>query len=223
MKIAVVKQKGGTGASALATTLAVELAKHDNINGVDITSTLLVDLDPNQQTSVNHLKARLERNNNIPNPLLDFKVINDGKKAVKASNLYTNTVFDGAATASISTGIISQISDLVLIPTGFSKDDLDPNINLAYELMDAGVPSDNIFIVFSNASGTYVEQREAFKYLEQTDVQFIKLVINNKPCYRQALNLGKVLTEVPFLGPKRKAKELIRALFLMMGLNYETD
>ena len=87
--------------------------------------------------------------------------------------------------------------------------------------MDAGVPSENIHIVFSNASGTYVEQREAFKYLEQTDVQFIKLVINNKPCYRQALNLGKVLTEVPFPGPKLKAKQLICALFLMKGLTYE--
>ncbi len=216
MKIAVVKQKGGTGASALATTLAVELARHRK------SSTLLIDLDPNQQTSANRLKMRLTNCDDIHNESsLYFKTINDGKKAVKESNDYFHTVFDGAATASLSTGIISQISDLVLIPTGFSKDDLDPNITLAYELMDAGVPCENIYIVFSNASGTYAEKREAFKYLKQTDVKFLELVINNKPCYRQALNLGKVLTEVSFPGPKKKAKQLICELFLMRGLDYE--
>ena len=215
MKIAVVKQKGGTGASALATTLAVELAHRTK------QATILVDLDPNQKTSLNRLTTRIDNTSITDYPSLSCKVINDGKKAVRTSNNYEHTVFDGAATASLSTGIIAQISDLVLIPTSFSKDDLDPNINLAYELMDFGVPSENIHIVFSNASGTYAEQREAFKYLEQTGIQFIKLVINNKPCYRQALNLGKVLTEVTFPGPKSKAKVLICALFLMMGLTYE--
>lgn len=213
MKISVVKQKGGTGASALATTLAVELAK--------LNDCLLVDLDPNQQTSVNHLKTRFNSDINPTLNNLHYKVINDGKKAVKASGDYEHAVFDGAATASLSTGIISQNSDLVLIPTGFSKDDLDPNINLAYELMDAGVPEHKILIVFSNASGNWNEQREAFKYLKQTDVKFSELVINNKTCYRQALNAGKVLTEVPFPGPKQKAKTLICSLFLMLGLNYE--
>jgi chromosome partitioning protein len=213
MKIAVVKQKGGTGASALATTLAVELAK--------LGDSILVDLDPNQQTSVNHLKTRFNSEINPSIHNLHYKVINDGKKAVKASNDYNHTVFDGAATASLSTGIISQVSDLVLIPTGFSKDDLDPNITLAYELMDYGVDKRNIFIVFNNANGTYPEQREAIKYLKQTEVQFMQSVVKNRPCYRQALNAGKILTEVSFPGPKQKAKELIASILFFGGFDYE--
>ena len=200
-KIAVVKQKGGTGASALATTLAIELAKSGE--------TLLVDLDINQQTSLNRLKLRADK-------LLKFinvsaaLILNDGKEAVKESNQYKHTVFDGAATASVSTMIIAKQSDLILIPTGLSKDDLDPNIQLAYELIEEGVNKDKIFIVFNNASGTGSEQRMAREYLEQTSLNVIPGFIENKTCYRQALNVGKVLTEVSFVNPRIKAKELIK-------------
>lgn len=208
MKIAVVKQKGGTGASALATTLAVSLL-NDNV-------TCLIDLDPNQQTSANHLAERHRRHLETQKPSNAFhvcaKVINDGKKAVRASNKFPHTVFDGAATASISTGIIAQNSDLVLIPTGFGKDDLDPNINLAYELIDSGVEQQRLFFVFCNAQGTKTEESAAFDYLESAELKTLKTVIRNKACYRQALNIGKILTEVSFVGPRVAAKTLIKEI-----------
>ena len=154
-KIAVVKQKGGTGASALATTLAIELTKRGE--------TLLVDLDPNQQTSLNRLKLRWENHPSLIN-VTSALVLNDGKEAVKESNEYKHTVFDGAATASISTMVIAKSSDLVLIPTGLSRDDLNPNIKLAYELIENGVPKENIYIVFNNVSVTEHEKTMELDY-----------------------------------------------------------
>jgi len=207
--IAVIKQKGGTGASALATTLAIELAKSGE--------TLLVDLDPNQQTSLNRLKLRADKHSKYINVKAAL-VLNDGRDAVKESNQYEHTVFDGAATASVSSIIIAKHSDLILIPTGLSKDDLDPNIQLAYELISEGINTDKIFIVFNNASGTASEQRMAAEYLAQTPLNVMPGVIENKTCYRQALNSGKVLTEVSFVQPRVKAKELVKQIINQLSI-----
>lgn len=207
-KIAVIKQKGGTGASALATTLAVELAKKGE--------TLLVDLDPNQQTSLNRLKLRTENFPKLKN-VSSALVLKDGKEAITEANQYEHTVFDGAATASVSTLIIAKQSDLILIPTGLSKDDLDPNIQLAYELIENGIDKEKIHIIFNNISGTASERNMAFDYLFQTYLNFFPYFVENKTCYRQALNSGKVLTEVSFVQPRIRAKVLISNIIDKLG------
>ncbi len=57
-------------------------------------------------------------------------------------------ILDGPAHAEQGGRVMAHNSDLVLMPTGYSLDDMEPQIEAAYELEDAGVPSDRVFFCF---------------------------------------------------------------------------
>ena len=66
--------------------------------------------------------------------------------------------------------------------------------------------------MFNNVNGTEHEKKIAGDYLNQTQLNVIPGFIDNKTCYRQALNTGKVLTEASYVGPRVKAKYFIKSI-----------
>ena len=49
---------------------------------------------------------------------------------------------------------MARHSDLVLMPTCYSLDDMEAQVEAAYELEAAGIPSDRVCFVFCRAQGS---------------------------------------------------------------------
>ena len=53
-------------------------------------------------------------------------------KVESSSDQYGVIIFDGSPDSDVQTLEVSRMSDLVVLPTGFSRDDMSPAIKLAY-------------------------------------------------------------------------------------------
>ncbi|KLL01767.1 MAG: plasmid partition protein ParA [Mycoplasmataceae bacterium RC_NB112A] len=112
--IAFISQKGGVGKSTLARTVAVEVSHYKF-------KTLLVDCDPQQTTSYNWLQLRKKSK-------FEVKIFPTVQKALWEASKYDLLIIDGSARTSQATLEISQNSDLIIQPTGASRDDLVPAV-----------------------------------------------------------------------------------------------
>lgn len=199
-KLSIINQKGGSGKSTIARAIATcyATAKWD---------VKIADLDINQSTSFEWLQRRLT--NNIE-PVVAVEAFGSANQALKQADNYDMFVFDGAPTASRTTQQISLKSDLVIIPTGLAVDDLKPSVVLANNLTKEGVDKERICFVFNRATGSDSEYKEACEYLQQTPYFLIDGRIEDKPCYRQAMDLGRSVIETRFKQPRDKAEKVIQ-------------
>ena len=198
--VSVVGQKGGSGKSTLARAIGTCYAQAE-------WDVKIADLDVNQSTSFTWLQRRL--NNNV-NPVVAVEAFGNATQALKKANNYDLFVFDGAPTASRATSEICAVSDLIIIPTGLALDDLEPSVLLANNLKKSGVESRKICFVFNRASGSEVEYSEARSYLSETPYFLVDGKIEDKPCYRQAMNDGLSIAEVKFKKPREKVDFVIQ-------------
>ncbi|MGL4735314.1 MAG: ParA family protein [Enterovibrio sp.] len=201
-KISVINQKGGSGKSTIARAIASCYAAAN-------WDVKIADLDISQSTSFEWLQRRLQ--NNIE-PIIAVEAFGTATQALKQANNYDLFIFDGAPTASRTTQQISQESDLVIIPTGLSIDDLKPSVVLANNLRKEGIPTERICFVFNRATGSDSEYEEACDYLRQTPYFLIEGRIEDKPCYRQAMDLGQSIIETRFRQPREKADKVIQSI-----------
>ena len=198
--ISVVGQKGGPGKSTLARAIGTCYASAE-------WDVKIADLDVNQSTTFTWLQRRLH--NNIQ-PVVAVEAFGSAAQALKKSKNYDLFIFDGAPTASRATSEISKVSDLIVIPTGLALDDLEPSVMLANNLKKEGIDSSRICFVFNRASGSEVEYNEAKNYLHETPYFLIDGRIEDKPCYRQAMNEGRSIIEARFRQPREKADLVIQ-------------
>ncbi len=198
--ISVIGQKGGPGKSTLCRGISTCYAQAE-------WSVKIADTDINQSTSFAWLQRRLA--NNIK-PVVAVEVFGSAAQALKQSDNYDLFIIDGAPTASRATLEVSKVSDLIVIPTGLSLDDLKPSVLLANNLKKGGVDANRICFVFNRASGSDIEYQEARSYLSDTNYFLIDGRIEDKPCYRQAMNEGKSIIETRFKKPREKAEQVIQ-------------
>lgn len=90
------------------------------------------------------------------------------------------------------------MSDLILLPTNTSKFDLDPQINLAHELVRSGVKRDRIVFVFSRIVATPNDLGSAYVYIASAEYRALPAYLEEKTGYRHAAEQGKALTETSF-------------------------
>ena len=119
-KIGCISQKGGVGKSTVARALATAYASHD-------WDVKIADLDVSQSTSYQWQKRRLEAN---ITPVVAVEIFGSVKQAMKQADNYDAYIFDGAPHATKATLEIAHISDIVIIPTGLSLDDMEPAVIL---------------------------------------------------------------------------------------------
>ena len=207
MIISLISQKGGVGKSALSRLIAVEYAKAG-------WSVKIGDLDTGQGSTAKW-KARRDQHGIEPEiPVEKYATV---ERAIKDAEHYDLMVLDGPAFAERRGLSMARASELIIMPTGYSLDDMEPQIETAYELEDNGVNSDHIVFVFCRTEGSVSEDAAARAYLKKARVNILDPVFLERPSIRQAHNMGKAASEVSF--PSIKSKILLLAQAVANKLN----
>ena len=207
MIISLISQKGGVGKSALSRLIAVEYAKAG-------WSVKIGDLDTGQGSTAKW-KARRDQHGIEPEiPVEKYATV---ERAIKNAEHYDLMVLDGPAFAERRGLSMARASELIIMPTGYSLDDMEPQIETAYELEDNGVNSDHIVFVFCRTEGSVSEDAAARAYLKKARVNILDPVFLERPSIRQAHNMGKAASEVSF--PSIKSKILLLAQAIADKLN----
>lgn len=197
-----ISQKGGVGKSTFARLIAREYAAA----GWD---TKIADLDIAQATST---KWKQRREQNAIQPEISVEPFRTVDQAMKHASAYDLVVFDGLPHSSKATLEIAQKSDLVILPTGLSLDDLTPSILLAHELVAAKIPSRKIVFALCRVGDRENEINEARDYISKAGYSILKGSIPEKPAYRRASDMGKALSEVSFPTLKERAEEVAQGI-----------
>lgn len=202
MIISLISQKGGVGKSALSRLIAVEYAKAG-------WSVKIGDLDTGQGSTAKW-KARRDQHGIEPEiPVEKYATV---ERAIKDAEHYDLMVLDGPAFAERRGLSMARVSELIIMPTGYSLDDMEPQIETAYELEDNGVDSDHIVFVFCRTEGSVSEDAAARAYLKKARVNILDPVFLERPSIRQAHNMGKAASEVSFPSIKSKILPLAQAI-----------
>ena len=202
MIISLISQKGGVGKSALARLLAVEFVRAGW--GVKI-----ADLDPAQGTSTKW-KARRDRAGLQPDVAVEkFRTV---ERAIREAERFDLMILDGPAHAEQGGRTMAARGDLVLMPTGYGLDDMEPQVEAAIELEEAGVEPSRILFVFCRAKGSDAEDRAARAYLAKARMSVLAPVFPELASIRQGHAEGRAASEVPFPGVQERVVALTQAV-----------
>ena len=200
--IGVVSQKGGVGKSTISRMVAVEYAKHNwNVK--------IADFDTQQGTSFNWNGRRL---NNRFQPEVSVEMFSKVSQALKLSNVYDLMVFDGLPHSNSTTLEIAKVSTLVILPTGIALDDLEPTIKLCHELKSSGIDIQKIAVALVRVGDSETEIYEAISYINKSGYHLLTGSIPEKVSFRRMSDLGKSITETPFLTLNARAEELMASI-----------
>ena len=202
MIISLISQKGGVGKSALSRLIAVEYAKAGWFVKIG-------DLDTGQGSTAKW-KARRDQHGIEPEiPVEKYATV---ERAIKDAEHYDLMVLDGPAFAERRGLSMARVSELIIMPTGYSLDDMEPQIETAYELEDSGINPAQIVFVFCRTEGSASEDAAARAYLKKARVNILDPVFPERPSIRQAHNMGKAASEVSFPSIKSKILPLAQAI-----------
>lgn len=185
MILSLISQKGGVGKSTLARLLAVELIRAG-------WAVKIADLDPAQGTST---KWALRRDEFGTDPEVQVQKYRDARRAIQDADRWDLLILDGPAHAERSGLIMAQASDLVILPTGYSLDDLDPQVQVAFDLEAGGVNPALIRLVFCRARGSAAEDRQARDFVKRAGLSTLDGAIRELPSIRQAHTTGRAASE----------------------------
>jgi chromosome partitioning protein len=200
--ISLISQKGGVGKSAMARLLAVEFMQAG-------WSVKIADLDTMQGTSTKW-KARRDRAGVLPEvPVEKFATV---ERAVREAERFDLIIIDGPAHAEKGGRSMAKASDLIIMPTCYGLDDLEAQVEAAYELEESGIARSRIWFVFSRTTGSAAEDQIARDYLERAKINIFEPVLPELPSVRQGHNGGKAASEISFPVIREKAVALAVAV-----------
>lgn len=201
MIISVVAQKGGVGKSSIARTLSVEFTRAG-------WSVLLADIDTSQATANRWAEKR--RNAAGIEPQIATAIYPTASMAIEASTDYQLTIIDGAPHATIGTADAAAASDLVIIPTGSSLDDLEPAVLLANELAKSLNREKIAFALYKTTSPA--QARESRETLESYGYTVLAGEISVKTGYIEAFDRGYCATETKYQQLNQTAAILVQSV-----------
>lgn len=198
MIISFISQKGGVSRSTLARATAVELTRMRR-------QTHLADLDSKQQTS-----AKWSERRDFAGfyPSVETGVYHRHDVALKAAENYQCLIIDTRPFVDVSSFDIARRSDLIVITTGTSLDDLEPSLLLGRELLHKGIPLKNLLFVICKAP-SIAEAKSAIRTINAWQFNCAKTFLRFKPGYSIALDAGQSITETPYPTLNRYAKAII--------------
>ncbi|WP_305574754.1 ParA family protein [Phreatobacter sp.] len=204
--VSFVGQKGGVGKSALVRLLAVGAA-HRGLR------TLIADFDLEQLTSVEWNAARLRHG---IQPELDARPMKSLKKLRKADDDFQLVIADTRGLADDLTRDIAQESDLVVLPTGTSQDDLRPTLALARKLARHGAEG-RIVIVLSKIGRSERQLATATTAIEDSGFDLLPAHWPLRDGFQTDLDIGRAGREAPSPHLKIIAEAMETALFERIG------
>jgi chromosome partitioning protein len=197
-----ISQKGGVGKSSCARLAAREYARSG-------WNAKIADLDV-AQAGTGDWKKRRDQNAIQPEIAIEpFRVL---QLALRVAPNYDLIVFDAPPHASDVTREIARKSDLCLIPTGSSLDDLRSAVLPGHELVDAGIPKEKLEYVLWRVGDRENELAEARAYLEQAGYTVLRGSIPERTAYRRASDAGRALSEVGYPSLRARAEEVAQAI-----------
>lgn len=200
--ISLISQKGGVGKSGLARLLAVEFIRAG-------WSVKIADLDTYQGTATKW-KTRRDAAQVLPEvPVEKFATI---ERALREAARYDLLLLDGPAHAEKGGLNMAKKSQLILMPTCYGLDDLEAQVEAAYELEGNGIDLAKIWFVFSRITGSAAEDQTARAYLERAKINVFEPVLQELPSIRQAHNGGKAASEISFPVVRERAIALALAV-----------
>jgi chromosome partitioning protein len=200
--ISLLSQKGGVGKSGLARLLAVEFVRAG-------WEAKIADLDTMQGTAT---KWKVRRDQAQVRPEIPVEKFATVERALREAEKYDLLLLDGPAHAEKGGLSMARKSVLILMPTCFGLDDLDAQLEAAYELEENGIERSRIWFIFSRTSGSATEEQAARGYLQRAEVNVFEPVFAELPCIRQAHNGGKAASEVSFPAARERAMALAVAV-----------
>ena len=211
--IGMVSQKGGVGRSTLARMMAREFVA----GGL---ATKIADLDTQQQTCT-HWAGRRAENGVLPE--LQVQSFAAVKTALEDAPRFDAMILDGKPNASEQTVEIAQASDLVVIPTGQTVDDLHPGVVLAHSLRKKGIPVEKIAFAMFKTTGSERENAAARQYLEQAGYTVLEGEVSVSTAYGSASDIGKAITETSFRSLNDRASKLAQSVIDRMAKLQERE
>ena len=199
--VAFVSQKGGVGKSTLARALAREAA----YGGLRVK---VADLDTQQGTIVDWHRLRLSLG---IEPIVSVEAFGTAAQAVEAATGDDLLIIDGPARTSQATLDIARAADLIVQPSGASRDDLIPAVREFHALTKAGIPKGRLAFAL-NRIGTPAEEVASRAFLEEAGYSVLAGFLRDRPAYRQAQNTGHSITETRYAGLNDQADTLIQSL-----------
>lgn len=200
--VGMVSQKGGVGKSTLARLLARELAH----NGMLVK---IADLDTQQTTCTAWASDRAEAG---IEPEIQVQPFGNLRTAISEAGRFDVYILDGRPHSSRQTSEVARAAHSIVIPTGQTKDDLRPAVQLAHSLVDTGVPASRIAFALVKTTRSTAEFLAAKTYLEQTDYSLLDGHLPVSTAYGIAHDVGKAATETPFRSLNDKAERLAQAM-----------
>lgn len=200
--IGMVSQKGGAGKSTLARLFARELAS-------DGFTVKIADLDTQQTTCADWAADRAEAG---LEPEIQAQAFGKLATALREAARYDAYILDGRPHSSEQTLEIARAADLVVIPTGQTKDDLKPAVRLAHALAEAGTEPDRTAFALVRTTGSLAELAAARAYLMVTDYRVLEGALPVSTAYGIADDLGRAVTETTHRSLNAKAEQLAQAI-----------
>src|SRR5262249_29328673 len=105
----------------------------------------------------------------------------------------------------------AEASNLVVLPTGSSTDDLHPTTLLLYELAQFGIPKDRLCVALCRILDAK-EERGARNYLETTGYRGLDGSLPERLGYRRAHNCGRSIVETAEAPLNERANELMASV-----------
>ena len=198
--LSIINEKGGSGKSTLSRLLATEFTR----DGWDVK---IADLDP-QGTCVSWA---LYRTKSKVDPAIAVEPFRNIADALKHANAHNMLIIDSHGRADRDTFGIAKVSNMILIPTKPTQDDLAPSIILAHELKENGINPDIMFFVLNQTAGQNPVLR-ARNAIRKSGYQYIKEHLPAKDSYSIAMQDGKSPSEASHPSPKSKAIELYEGI-----------
>jgi chromosome partitioning protein len=180
--IACLSQKGGVGKSTLARLIARTYA-------VSGWSVKICDFNTTQLTSAKWAKLRSDSG---IEPRIIAEPYNTPTRLKREP--FDLVIADGRPDSDQSSLDIARLANLIILPTGLSLDDLEPQLAFAHELASKGVSAERILFVLNKTTDSTIAVTEARNYLKSYRVAHQDLAARTS--YQRAQNHGRALSEV---------------------------
>ena len=187
MIISFLSQKGGVTKSTLARAVAVAFAEND-------WSVHIADMDWQQQTSC---KWSARRDDKKILPSISASSHRRVESALKTESAYHLLIIDGRPASDQDSIVLAKKSSLIVLPTGTSLDDLEPQLNLANDLKMNGIAVNKILFVV-NKSATDSEANNAIETIKAWEFNVSVNPIPFKAGYSSAQDQRLSITETRF-------------------------
>jgi chromosome partitioning protein len=196
--VAFLSQKGGVGKSTLARSLAVV--------GTEVGLRVrLADLDPQQRTLLRWVTAREKVGTK---PIIDVAALDSPHVALTSGQDVDLLVLDLPGQLNDSFAAVAASAQLIVQPTSPSIDDLHPGILVFNALQRVHIPRDRM--AFALCRVLSEKEAEATRdYLHKQGYSVLRNAIHERAAYRDALNLGRALSETKQQSLNASAREMM--------------